>query len=187
MSFLINGLERRFMILRFPSSLRTLEIARHRSKKITRPYHACCSRQLDPTEAIIYEMSVRGFLARDYFKQQKVFIKVLTESPQPNGEVLDLITFQKLHYPRNTFVYDFGSVDEEDHAYNWGYDPVHANVPRRKLSRVILTTYARILELQDTIDTSSGQLECHHGCGLQSVYQAMSTLLCRSFLAISPL
>ena len=60
----------------------TLETAVIDRKKITRPITRA-ARQLDPTEAIIYEMSVRDFSVQKEagFKHPGKF-KGLTESPQ---------------------------------------------------------------------------------------------------------
>ena len=85
--FRVNGLERRihdpYALSSLANSGDSLVIDR---KKITRPIRRA-TRQLDPTEAIIYEMSVRDFSAQKEagFKHPGKF-KGLTESPQLNGE-----------------------------------------------------------------------------------------------------
>ena len=72
-------------------------------KKITRPITRA-TRQLDPTEAIIYEMSVRDFSVQKEagFKHPGKF-KGLTESPQLNGRSLDLITFKNWALPMYSY------------------------------------------------------------------------------------
>ena len=127
--FRVNGLERRihdpYALSSLANSGDSLVIDR---KKITRPITRA-ARQLDPTEAIIYEMSVRDFSVQKEagFKHPGKF-KGLTESPQLNGQILGFDYLQKLGITHVQLlpVYDFGSVDEENQwkAYNWGYDPV---------------------------------------------------------------
>ena len=156
--FRVNGLERRihdpYALSSLANSGDSLVIDR---KKITRPITRA-TRQLDPTEAIIYEMSVRDFSVQKEagFKHPGKF-KGLTESPQLNGQILGFDYLQKLGITHVQLlpVYDFGSVDEEDQwkAYNWGYDPVQYNVPEGSYASDPNDPYARILELQDTIDT----------------------------------
>ena len=156
--FRVNGLERRihdpYALSSLANSGDSLVVDR---KKITRPITRA-ARQLDPTEALIYEMSVRDFSVQKEagFKHPGKF-KGLTESPQLNGEVLGFDYLQKLGITHVQLlpVYDFGSVDEEDQwkAYNWGYDPVQYNVPEGSYASDPNDPYARILELQDTIDT----------------------------------
>ena len=103
-------------------------------------------------------MSVRDFSVQKEagFKHPGKF-KGLTESPQLNGQILGFDYLQKLGITHVQLlpVYDFGSVDEEDQwkAYNWGYDPVQYNVPEGSYASDPNDPYARILELQDTIDT----------------------------------
>ncbi len=79
-------------------------------------------------------------------------------------------------------VYDFGSVDEEDQwsSTTGAMDPVQYNVPEGAMRVIPNDPYARILELQDTIDYLSPHLECH-GCSLQSCLLRWA-LLNRSFL-----
>ena len=156
--FRVNGLERRihdpYALSSLANSGDSLVIDR---KKITRPITRA-ARQLDPTEAIIYEMSVRDFSVQKEagFKHPGKF-KGLTESPQLNGQILGFDYLQKLGITHVQLlpVYDFGSVDEENQwkAYNWGYDPVQYNVPEGSYASDPNDPYARIWELQDAIAT----------------------------------
>ena len=113
---------------------------------------------MDPTESIIYELSVRDFSVQKEagFKHPGKFT-ALTESPQLNGQTLgfDYLRHLGVTHVQLLPVYDFGSVDEEDQwkAYNWGYDPVQYNVPEGSYASDPNDPYARILELQDTIAT----------------------------------
>ena len=156
--FRVNGLERRihdpYALSSLANSGDSLVVDR---KKITRPITRA-ARQLDPTEAIIYEMSVRDFSVQKEagFKHPGKF-KGLTESPQLNGQILGFDYLQKLGITHVQLlpVYDFGSVDEENQwkAYNWGYDPVQYNVPEGSYASDPNDPYARIWELQDAIAT----------------------------------
>ncbi|EKS18073.1 pullulanase, type I [Streptococcus sp. F0442] len=125
--------------------------------KIERPIQRATT-QLDPTESIIYELSVRDFSVQKEagFKHPGKFT-ALTESPQLNGQTLgfDYLRYLGVTHVQLLPVYDFGSVDEEDQwkAYNWGYDPVQYNVPEGSYASDPNDPYARILELQDTIAT----------------------------------
>ena len=155
--FRVNGLERRihdpYALSSLANSGDSLVIDR---KKITRPITRA-ARQLDPTEAIIYEMSVRDFSVQKEagFKHPGKF-KGLTESPQLNGQILGFDYLQKLGITHVQLlpVYDFGSVDEENQwkAY-LGYDPVQYNVPEGSYASDPNDPYARIWELQDAIAT----------------------------------
>lgn len=156
--FRVNGIERRihdpYALSSLANSGDSLVIDR---KKITRPITRAAN-QLDPTDAIIYEMSVRDFSVQKEagFKHPGKFT-ALTESPQLNGEKLgfDYIRHLGITHVQLLPVYDFGSVDEEDQfkAYNWGYDPVQYNVPEGSYTSDPNDPYARILELQETIAT----------------------------------
>ena len=125
--------------------------------KIERPIQRATT-QLDPTESIIYELSVRDFSVQKEagFKHPGKFT-ALTESPQLNGQTLgfDYLRHLGVTHVQLLPVYDFGSVYEEDQwkAYNWGYDPVQYNVPEGSYASDPNDPYARILELQDTIAT----------------------------------
>ena len=160
--FRVNGLERRihdpYALSSLANSGDSLVVDR---KKITRPITrpiTRAARQLDPTEALIYEMSVRDFSVQKEagFKHPGKF-KGLTESPQLNGQILGFDYLQKLGITHVQLlpVYDFGSVDEENQwkAYNWGYDPVQYNVPEGSYASDPNDPYARIWELQDAIAT----------------------------------
>lgn len=156
--FRVNGLERRihdpYALSSLANSGDSLVIDR---KKITRPITRAIS-QVDPTEAIIYEMSVRDFSVQKEagFKHPGKFT-ALTESPQLNGQTIgfDYLRHLGVTHVQLLPVYDFGSVDEEDQwkAYNWGYDPVQYNVPEGSYASDPNHPYARILELQDAIAT----------------------------------
>ena len=124
-------------------------------KKISRPIHRAAS-QVKPTEAVIYEMSVRDFSMQKEagFSQPGKFAS-LSESPTVHGQTFGLKYLQDLGITHVQLmpVYDFGSVDEKhpELVYNWGYDPVQYNVPEGSLSSDPHNPYTRIFELQDAI------------------------------------
>ena len=124
-------------------------------KKISRPIHRAAS-QVKPTEAVIYEMSVRDFSMQKEagFSQPGKFAS-LSESPTVHGHTFGLKYLQDLGITHVQLmpVYDFGSVDEKhpELVYNWGYDPVQYNVPEGSFSSDPHDPYSRIFELQDAI------------------------------------
>ncbi|MFS9017923.1 type I pullulanase [Streptococcus cristatus] len=124
-------------------------------KKISRPIRRAAS-QVKPTEAVIYEMSVRDFSMQKEagFSQPGKFAS-LSESPTVHGHTFGLKYLQNLGITHVQLmpVYDFGSVDEKhpELVYNWGYDPVQYNVPEGSFSSDPHDPYSRIFELQDAI------------------------------------
>lgn len=124
-------------------------------KKISKPIQRAAS-QVKPTEAVIYEMSVRDFSMQKAagFSQPGKFAS-LSESPTVHGHTFGLKYLQDLGITHVQLmpVYDFGSVDEKhpELVYNWGYDPVQYNVPEGSFSSDPHDPYSRIFELQDAI------------------------------------
>ena len=124
-------------------------------KKISKPIQRAAS-QVKPTEAVIYEMSVRDFSMQKEagFSQPGKFAS-LSESPSVHGQTFGLKYLQDLGITHVQLmpVYDFGSVDEKhpELVYNWGYDPVQYNVPEGSFSSDPHNPYSRIFELQDAI------------------------------------
>lgn len=89
-----------------------------------------------PTDAILYELSVRDFTAQaeSGVKHRSKFLG-LTESNTrtPNGisTGLDHIVELGVTHVQLMPIYDFATVDEDNPNafYNWGYDPLQYNVP----------------------------------------------------------
>lgn len=112
--------------------------------------------QIAPSQAIIYEMSVRDFSWQTDagFKHPGQFAG-LAESPRIGNQALGLDYIKQLGITHIQLMplYDFGSVDElhPKAVYNWGYDPVQYNVPEGSFSSNPNNPYARILELQAAI------------------------------------
>ncbi|HEM4128785.1 TPA: type I pullulanase [Streptococcus suis] len=108
------------------------------------------------SQAIVYEMSVRDFSWQTEagFKHRSQFLG-LTESPVLDGMKLGMDYIKNLGVTHIQLlpVYDFGSVDENkpQAVYNWGYDPMQYNLPEGSFSSLPNDPYARILELQETI------------------------------------
>ena len=124
-------------------------------KKISKPIQRAAS-QVKPTEAVIYEMSVRDFsMQKEAGFSQPGKLASLSESPTVHGHTFGLKYLQDLGITHIQLmpVYDFGSVDEKhpELVYNWGYDPVQYNVPEGSLSSDPHNPYTRIFELQDAI------------------------------------
>lgn len=123
-------------------------------KKLHQPRRA--NKQLPISQAIIYEMSVRDFSWQKEagFTNRSQFLG-LTESPEVEGLTLGMDYIKQLGVTHIQLMplYDFGSVDENkpQAVYNWGYDPVQYNVPEGSFSSQPNDPYARILELQETI------------------------------------
>ena len=125
--------------------------------KITRPIERAQS-QIPPTEAILYEMSVRDFsMQKEAGFSQPGKFTALSQSPEVEGCRFGLAHLQDLGITHVQLmpVYDFGSVDERhpELVYNWGYDPVQYNLPDGSFASDPHDPYARILELQEAIDS----------------------------------
>lgn len=109
-----------------------------------------------PTDAIIYELSIRDFT------------KHLSSGVTHNGKYLGLTEWNEeqstgLRYLKELGVthiqllpiFDFEGIDElnpDDH-YNWGYNPVQYNVPEGSYATNPKNPYSRINELRTLINT----------------------------------
>ena len=113
-----------------------------------------------PTDAIIYEVSVRDFTCDD---SSKIINKGKYLGLIETGELAHPTIKSGLDYLLNLGVthiqllpiFDFEGVDEldPDQAYNWGYNPSQYNVPEGSYSLDATDPYARINELKQMIDT----------------------------------
>lgn len=89
------------------------------------------------TDAIIYELHVRDFsMAELSGHQAKGKFKAFTESgtklPSGKSTGLDHLTELGITHVHLLPVFDFRSVDEttlDQQQFNWGYEPLHYNVP----------------------------------------------------------
>ena len=124
--------------------------------KIERPIQRATT-QLDPTQAIIYELSVRDFsMQKEAGFHHPGTFPALLESPKHGEQTFgfDYLKSLGITHIQLLPLYDFGSVDETNPTagYNWGYDPVQYNVPEGSFSSQPNDPYQRILELQQVID-----------------------------------
>lgn len=110
------------------------------------------------TDAVIYELHMRDFSSSDSggFKHRGKFLGLTeegTKNPQGDSTGLDYLTELGITHVQLLPIFDFGSVDElhQMHHYNWGYDPVHFNVPEGSYSTESTDPLSRIEELQEMI------------------------------------
>ncbi|MBI9099154.1 MAG: type I pullulanase, partial [Spirochaetaceae bacterium] len=112
------------------------------------------------TDAVIYELHVRDMssLESSGIKQKGKFLGLTEEKTHNNrgdSTGLDYLTELGITHIQLMPVYDFGTVDEihpETH-YNWGYDPVHFNIPEGSYGSDITDPYSRMIDLQKMIST----------------------------------
>ncbi|MBA2873857.1 type I pullulanase [Thermaerobacillus caldiproteolyticus] len=115
---------------------------------------------LSPTDAIIYEAHIRDFTIHpDSGIVHKGMYLGLTElgTTGPNNTVTGLSYIKELgitHVELLPFN-DFAGVDEgqPNQQYNWGYNPLHYNVPEGSYATDPADPYARIYELKKAIRT----------------------------------
>lgn len=110
------------------------------------------------TDAIIYELHVRdlSWSPTGGFKYRGKFLSLTeegTKNPRGDSTGLDYITELGITHLQLLPIFDFGSVDEIDQNshYNWGYDPVHYNIPEGSYSTDSSDPLCRIEELQKMI------------------------------------
>lgn len=113
----------------------------------------------NPTDAIIYEAHVRDATIHEN-SGVKFRGKYLGLSEwgthSPDGNLTGLSHFKELGVTHVHFlpIFDFFSVDEtrlQENAYNWGYDPVHYNVPDGSYSTNPYDGWVRVRELKQMI------------------------------------
>lgn len=108
-------------------------------------------------DAVIYEMSVRDFTAMPACgtKTHGKFLSLCESGTsyegQPTG--LDYLIDLGITHIQLMPVFDFGSIDEDSDAYNWGYDPIAYNVLEGSYIVDKCDPYARIKEFQNMINT----------------------------------
>ena len=108
-----------------------------------------------PTDAIIYELSVRDFTINDEFIRHKGKYLGLTEWLEGSNTGLDYLKNLGVTHIQLLPIFDFEGVDElnPQKSYNWGYNPVQYNVPEGSYSTDATNPYARINELRKLINT----------------------------------
>ncbi len=113
--------------------------------------------QNDKQKMVIYETSVCDFTSDvdSGFKHKGKYIglnECLDIDGTPIG--IDYVKDLGVTHIQLMPIYDFGSVNEQfqsDNNYNWGYDPVHYNVPEGSYA-VGTDTYSRIDECKQMIN-----------------------------------
>lgn len=115
-------------------------------QKVTR-----VSQPVTPTQAVIYELSVRDFTSDPSanFQHPKQFLGLSEETGIHYLQQLGITHVQLMP------IFDFGSIDENNPelTYNWGYDPMQYNVPEGSYTTQPNDPYKRLLELQHAINT----------------------------------
>ncbi|MDQ0513852.1 pullulanase [Mycoplasmoides fastidiosum] len=113
-----------------------------------------------PTNAIIYEISIRDFTDHQHFQYRNKFLgltetNLTDENNHPVG--LDYLKWLGISHVQLLPIYDFATIDEAQSVtetdYNWGYDPLQYNVPEGSYTTDPHDPYARIMELKKAIAT----------------------------------
>ena len=113
----------------------------------------------NPVDAIIYETHIRDFTIHEnsgvkhkglYLGAGEPYTKGKDGEPTGISYLKDLGITHIEFLPFN----DFAGVDELEPAreYNWGYNPIHFNVPEGSYSTNPSDPYARIIELKQLIE-----------------------------------
>lgn len=113
-----------------------------------------------PTDAIIYEMSVRDMtsMKSTSIKNKGKFLG-LTESSckskNSNPIGLDYLKYLGVTHIQLMPIYDFCTICDENsqEAYNWGYDPLFYNSPEGSYSSNPNDAYAKIIEVKKMVST----------------------------------
>lgn len=112
-----------------------------------------------PTDAIIYETSVRDFtmdntIQATYKGQYLGLVEKELKTPQGNPAGFDYLKQLGITHVQLMPIYDFETVDElhPEKSYNWGYDPMQYNVPEGSFSTDPNDPYKRLNELKRMID-----------------------------------
>lgn len=116
-----------------------------------------------PCDAVIYEAHVRDLTIgnKNGIENKGKFVGLTEEgttTDRGNTSGLDYITSLGITHLQLLPIYDFGSVDETGDLsfgaqYNWGYDPVHYNVPEGSYSVDPTDPTLRLKELRHLVDT----------------------------------
>lgn len=120
-----------------------------------------------PTDAVIYELSVRDTTADESSgaKNKGLFLGLAEAGTINKNGVstgFDHIKALGVTHIQLMPMYDFGSIDEADREtpqYNWGYDPINYNVPEGSYSTDPFHGEVRVRELKQMI-------QAYHKAGL---------------------
>ncbi|HJV31006.1 MAG TPA: type I pullulanase [Bacillales bacterium] len=116
-----------------------------------------------PVDAIIYETHIRDFTIHPNsgvrHKGRYLGAAELNTTGK-NGQLTGLSYLKELGITHIEFlpIHDFAGVDErkQSQEYNWGYNPVHFNVPDGSYATDPADPYSRIVELKHLVE------EIHH-------------------------
>ncbi|HYK75052.1 MAG TPA: type I pullulanase, partial [Pseudoneobacillus sp.] len=121
---------------------------------------------ISPTDAILYELHVRDFsIDENSGMTNKGKYKAFTEkgTTGPNGVKTGIDSLKELGVTHVHLlpVYDFGSVNEltvddpnsTDPKFNWGYDPIHFNVPEGSYSTDPHNPTSRVTEFKEMVQS----------------------------------
>lgn len=118
----------------------------------------------NPCDAIIYETHIRDFTihAASGVNNKGMYLGAAElGTKSPSGELTGLSYVKDLGVTHIEFLpfHDFEGVDElnPQQEYNWGYNPVHFNVPEGSYSSKPSDPYNRIFELKYLIETIHSQ------------------------------
>lgn len=112
-----------------------------------------------PTEAIIYELSVRDFSSHKSSRiiNKGKFIGFMEKGTKykskPTG--IDYLKSLGITHVQLMPIFDFGRVDEyhQFDFYNWGYDPIQYSIPEGSYVTDCDDAYARVIECQEMIES----------------------------------
>lgn len=121
---------------------------------------------VSPTDAVLYELHVRDFsIDENSGMTNKGKYKAFTETGTtgPNGVKTGVDSLKELGVTHVHLlpVYDFGSVNEltvddsnsTDPKFNWGYDPIHFNVPEGSYSSDPHNPTSRVMEFKEMVQS----------------------------------
>ncbi|MDE5977388.1 MAG: type I pullulanase [Turicibacter sp.] len=121
-----------------------------------------------PTDAIIYEVSIRDFTIdpSSRVNNRGKFLGLTEEMiDERTGQTYGLAYLKELGITHVQLlpIFDFAGVDEEkiESSYNWGYNPVQYNVPEGSYALDPTDPYSRINELRTMINVLH-----EHGLGV---------------------
>ncbi|WP_297818408.1 type I pullulanase [uncultured Lactobacillus sp.] len=111
-----------------------------------------------PTDAIIYETSIRDFTSdpNSGIKNRGKYLGMIESAKTTSGQVtgLDYLKSLGITHVQLMPMFDFASIDEKDpqNTYNWGYDPKNYNVPEGTFATDAEDPKVRIMEMKQMID-----------------------------------
>lgn len=113
---------------------------------------------LPANERVIYEAHVRDLTKSDSSKvKHKGLFKGVTESAAEDSKIgLNYVANLGVTHIQFLPIYDFGSVDEKNPGFNWGYDPKNYFAVEGSYSTDPYNPIARITELKEMI------MACHN-------------------------